>query len=592
MQFEQVTKDQRRRRSRSPRSTPAWGSSASPPCCRASTTTTTSTSCAPSIEASAEASHTDADGPHAVSHRVIADHLRATSFLIADGVLPSNEGRGYVLRRIMRRAMRHIHKLGQQDPMMWKLVPALVAQMGTAYPELVRAQGLITETLKLEEARFKQMLARGLGLLDDETARLRDDQPLPGEVAFKLYDTFGFPLDLTQDILRGQGKKVDNAGFDAAMERQRAAARKAWAGSGEAATEGQWFELREKLGATEFLGLFDGGRRGKVIALLVDNKPVQSAEAGAKVVVIANQTPFYGESGGQMGDRGIMFNAGGVEIAINDTQKKLGDLFIHLGTRDQGQDRRRRRRGDARRRRAPHRARAPTTRPPTCCTRRCAAGSARMSRRRARWWRPTACASTSSHPKPLSPDDIRAIETEVNNRIRLNADVATRLMTPDDAVKAGALALFGEKYGDEVRVVSMGGADDDKALLDRALRRHPCAPRRRHRLLQDRRRGRRRRRRAPHRRPHGQSAFDYVVEREKLLAEAADALKIQPAELPGRIAALVEERRKLERELSDARRASPSAARPAASLPTATAPRMWPASSSPPASSTACRPAS
>jgi len=506
------------------------------------------------IEASAEASHTHADGPHAVSHRVIADHLRATSFLIADGVLPSNEGRGYVLRRIMRRAMRHIHKFGQQEPVMWKLVPALVAQMGTAYPELVRAQGLITETLKLEEARFKQMLERGLGLLDEETAKLRDDQSLPGEVAFKLYDTFGFPLDLTQDILRGQGKKVDNAGFDAAMERQRAAARKAWAGSGEAATEHLWFDLREKLGASEFLGYSTEVAEGKVVALLLDSKPVPSAEAGAKVALIANQTPFYGESGGQMGDSGIMFSASGAEIAIRDTQKKLGDLHVHLGTVTKGKivvGDVLEMRVDGERRTALRANHSATHLLHEALRRRLGTHVTQKGSLVA----PDRLRFDFSHPKPLTPEDIRAIETEVNNRIRLNAAVVTRLMTPDEAVKAGALALFGEKYGDEVRVVSMGGEDDDKHFSTELcggthVRRAGdiglfkivgegavAAGVRRIDALT------------------GKGAFDYVVERETLLADAADVLKIQPADLPGRIASLVEERRKLERELSDARRA-------------------------------------
>src|SRR5262249_4366688 len=288
------------------------------------------------IEASAEASNTHPDGPHAVSHRVIADHLRASSFLIADGVMPLNEGRGYVLRRIMRRAMRHAHRLGAQEPLLWQLVPALRAPMGSAYPELVRAQATIAETLRHEESQFKRLLARGLGILDEEMAKLGETQPLPGEVAFKLYDTYGFPLDLTQDILRGQGRQVDTGSFDAAMERQREAARQAWRGSGEAATEGLWFELREKLGATEFLGYSTEAAEGKVTALLVDNKPVERAGAGAKIALIANQTPFYGESGGQMGDSGVMFTAAGAEIAIRDTQKKLGDLHVHLGTVTKG----------------------------------------------------------------------------------------------------------------------------------------------------------------------------------------------------------------------------------------------------------------
>src|SRR3546814_872020 len=241
------------------------------------------------IEASAEASGTPADGPHAVSHRVIADHLRASSFLIADGVLPSNEGRGYVLRRIMRRAMRHAHILGARDPLMWRLVPALVRQMGDAYPELHRANALIAETLKFEEERFKQTLDRGLRLLDDATGTLPQGGKLAGDVAFKLYDTFGFPLDLTQDVLRGRGLGVDTAGFDAAMEKQRADARRAWAGSGEAATEAVWFDLRERLGATEFLGYAETAAEGQVKALLVDGEAVERAEAGTEVAIVVNQ---------------------------------------------------------------------------------------------------------------------------------------------------------------------------------------------------------------------------------------------------------------------------------------------------------------
>ena len=265
------------------------------------------------IEASAEASGTPPDGPHAVSHRVIADHLRASVFLIADGLLPSNEGRGYVLRRIMRRAMRHAQMLGCKEPLLWRLVPALVERMGAAYPELIRAQPFASETLLLEETRFKDTLGRGLRLLEEATASLPKEAPLPGEVAFKLYDTYGFPLDLTEDVLRAEGRKVDHAGFDAAMERQRAEARKAWAGSGEAATERVWFELREKCGASEFLGYTTTVAEGQVQAILVDSKPVARADAGAKVAVVVNQTPFYGESGGQMGDSGVIFAPDGLE---------------------------------------------------------------------------------------------------------------------------------------------------------------------------------------------------------------------------------------------------------------------------------------
>src|SRR6185437_8929067 len=271
------------------------------------------------------------DGPQAVSHRVIADHLRASSFLIADGVLPSKEGRGYVLRRIMRRAMRHAHILGCQEPLMWRLVPALLRQMVAAFPELTRAEALITETLKLEETSFKQTLDRGLKLLEEETGKLGQGEAFPGEVAFRLYDTYGFPLDLTEDVLRVQGRKVAIDAFNAAMERQRAEARKHWVGSGEAATEQLWFELREEIGATEFLGYETHTAEGKVTAIVVDGKRVAEVSAGQEAAVLVNQTPFYAESGGQMGDTGALFSAAGGEFAVADTQKKAGDLFVHLG---------------------------------------------------------------------------------------------------------------------------------------------------------------------------------------------------------------------------------------------------------------------
>ncbi|MGH6933151.1 MAG: alanine--tRNA ligase, partial [Dongiaceae bacterium] len=507
------------------------------------------------ILASAEASGTDADGPHAVSHRVIADHLRATSFLIADGVSPSNEGRGYVLRRIMRRAMRHAHKLGARDPLVWKLVPALVAQMGQAYPDLIRAQSMIAETLRHEESQFKRTLERGLKLLEEETGRLSAKAPLPGEVAFKLNDTYGFPLDLTQDIMRGQGRKVDNAGFDAAMARQREVARKAWAGSGEAATDAQWFELRDRLGATEFLGYSTELAEGKVLALLLAGKQVESAEAGAEIALIANQTPFYGESGGQIGDSGIMFSAGGAEIAITDTQKKLGDLHVHHGEVTKG----RIAVGDAvemrvdSERRTALRANHSATHLLHEALRRRLGGHVTQ---KGSLVAPDRLRFDFSHSKPIGADDLRAIEAEVNHRVRLNAAVTTRFMTPDEAVKEGALALFGEKYGDEVRVVSMGGDDESRQFSTELcggthVRRAGdiglfkiigegavAAGVRRIEALT------------------GKAAIDYVAELERLLSEASEAIKAQPAELAARITALVEERKRLERELSEARRAA------------------------------------
>jgi alanyl-tRNA synthetase len=292
------------------------------------------------ILASAEATGQDADGPFKTSHRVVADHLRSTSFLMADGVLPSNEGRGYVLRRIMRRAMRHAYLMGAAEPLMYRLVPALVRQMGQAYPELGQAEPLITETLRLEENRFRAMLDRGLSLLNDESRNIPEGGSLPGAVAFKLYDTFGFPLDLTQDALREAHKSVDVEGFNAAMAEQRARARAAWAGSGEAATENVWFELKETLGATEFLGYATETSEGAITALIVDGKPVSEAFPGQNIALLLNQTPFYAESGGQVGDTGMLTGADALRIRITDTQKKLGDVFVHLGVVEAGTARR------------------------------------------------------------------------------------------------------------------------------------------------------------------------------------------------------------------------------------------------------------
>ena len=291
------------------------------------------------IEASANESGIDPDGPAKVSHRVIADHLRASAFLIADGVLPSNEGRGYVVRRIMRRAMRHAHLLGCAEPLVWRLVPALTRQMGEAFPELIRAESLIVETLKLEETRFKETLARGLRQLEDATQKLSDSENLPGDVAFKLYDTYGFPLDLTQDILRGQGRKVDLAGFDKAMSEQKAAARAAWSGSGEIATDDFWLDIRDQTTATEFLGYSTEQAEGVIIALIINGENVEKSDAfpeDQEVTVICNQTPFYAEAGGQVGDTGCLTTASGSLLRVTDVQKKAGDLFIHIGFIENG----------------------------------------------------------------------------------------------------------------------------------------------------------------------------------------------------------------------------------------------------------------
>jgi alanyl-tRNA synthetase len=507
------------------------------------------------ILASAEASGVAADGAHAVSHRVIADHLRASAFLIADGVLPSKEGRGYVLRRIMRRAMRHAHIIGCKEPLVWRLVSALVQQMGTAYPELLRAQPLITETLRLEETNFKQTLDRGLRLLEEETARLAAGALLPGEIAFRLYDTYGFPLDLTEDVLRGQGRRVAIEGFDKAMARQREEARKSWIGSGEAATEAVWLGLREEFGATEFLGYETETAEGVVLAIMRGDERVAKAALGDEVALVVNQTPFYGESGGQVGDTGVIFSASGTELAVRDTIRKAGDLYVHIGSVTRGEVKL----GDAvelrvdglRRRqlRANH---SVTHLLHEALRRRLGEHVTQKGSLVA----PDRLRFDFSHPRALSMEDILAIEGEVNERIRANSAVRTRLLTPDHAVAEGALALFGEKYGEEVRVVAMGGASDDdkpfsvelcggthvrrtgdiglfKIVNETAI---ASGVRRIEALT-------------------GAAAEAYFAEEEKVLREAAAALRTRPSDLPARIAGFVEQQRRLERELADTRRA-------------------------------------
>ena len=509
------------------------------------------------IEASAEASGTPADGEHAVSHRVISDHLRASAFLIADGVLPSNEGRGYVLRRIMRRAMRHAHKLGCKEPLLWRLVPSLREQMAQAFPELQRAEALIAETLKLEETRFKETLGRGLKLLEGETGKLGEGQALPGEVAFKLYDTYGFPVDLTEDILRGQGRDLDTTGFEAAMERQRAAARKAWSGSGEAATESLWFDLRERLGATEFLGYETEAAEGQLLAIVVDSQEVEAAEAGQEVELIVNQTPFYGESGGQEGDEGIVFSAEGAEVAIADTQKKLGDLHVHRGRVTKGKlavGEAVELRVEGGRRQGLRLHHSATHLLHEALRRRLGDHVTQKGSLVA----PDRLRFDFSHPKALSAEDLEAIEADVNARIRANASVETRFMTPDDAIEAGALALFGEKYGEEVRVVSMGGADAAKGA-ERQYSTELCGGTHVRRtgdigLLRITREealasGVRRIEALA-----GESALGHAAEQQKLLQQAAAVLKTAPGELPERIEGLLEERRRLQRELKEAQK--------------------------------------
>jgi len=498
-------------------------------------------------------------GPNAenvASYRVIADHLRSSSFLVADGVLPSNEGRGYVLRRIMRRAMRHAQLLGAREPLMWKLVPALVREMGQAYPELGRGEALITETLKLEETRFRKTLVRGLGLLSDATETLHAGDMLDGETAFKLYDTYGFPLDLTQDALRQRNISVDIAGFTGAMERQKAEARAHWAGSGEAATETVWFPVREKAGATEFLGYETEQAEGLVQALVKDGKAVDGASAGDAVAIVVNQTPFYGESGGQMGDTGVI-SGDGFSVEVSDTQKKADGLFVHLGKVTSGTIKT----GAAVELKVDH-ARRSKLRANHSATHlihealrevlgtHVAQKGSLVAPERLRF--------DISHNKPISTDELDDVERMANEIVAQNSPVTTRLMSVDDAIAEGAMALFGEKYGDEVRVVSMGtGLHGAKAnrpysvelcggthvrstgdiglvriLSDSAV----AAGVRRIEALT------------------GEAARRHLDDQDKRLKAAAAALKISPADVPARVEALVEERKKLEKDLAEARK--------------------------------------
>jgi alanyl-tRNA synthetase len=508
------------------------------------------------IEASADASGVAPDGEHAVSHRVISDHLRASSFLIADGVLPSKEGRGYVLRRIMRRAMRHAQILGCKEPLMWRLVPALVRQMGAAFPELLRAQPLITETLRLEEANFRQTLERGLRLLDEELERLPPAVPLPGEIAFRLYDTFGFPLDLTEDVLRAQGRKVAVEGFEAAMARQRDEARRNWTGSGEAATEATWFALREELGATEFLGYETETAEGVILAILKGEERVAEARAGDEVGIIVNQTPFYGESGGQLGDTGAIFSPNGGELAVHDTVRNAGDLVVHFGTLKHGTLKV----GDAVELRVDGERRRKLRANHSVTHLLHEALRHRLGEhvtQKGSLVAPDRLRFDFSHPRPLSQADITVIEAEVNDRIRTNEEVRTRLLSPDRAVEEGALALFGEKYGEEVRVVSMGGTRDgedrpysvelcggthvrrtgDIGLFKIVGESSIASGVRRIEALT------------------GAAAEAYIAEEEDLLRQSAVALRTSPGELPARLTRLIEDNRRLERELAEARRA-------------------------------------
>ena len=507
------------------------------------------------IQASAEAANVAADGDHNVSHRVVADHLRASSFLIADGVLPSNEGRGYVLRRIMRRAMRHLHQMGCQDPTMWRLVPALVAEMGGHYPELGRAQALITETLKLEEGRFKETLGRGLRILNDEVAGKAAGGVLDGKTAFKLYDTYGFPLDLTQDFMRGYEWDVDLDGFNSAMQAQKAAARKAWSGSGDAATETIWLDLGQQLGATEFLGYSTDTAEGQVTALVRDGAAIASATAGEDVQIITNQTPFYAESGGQVGDTGVISWADGA-ADVADTFKTPMGMFVHRatitkGSLDVGNDvrldidvaRRLRLRANHSATHLLHEALREVL------GEHVAQKGSMVGPDRLRF--------DFSHPKAMTEDELARVQAIVNSRVQMNSDVSTRIMTPEAAIELGALALFGEKYGDEVRVVQMGGETDIKGRSAWSV--ELCGGTHVNRtgdisilkvIGESAVAGGVRRIEAVTQ----AGAVEWIEHRERILSHTAELLKIAPEQLADRVAKLLEDNKRAERDITMMRR--------------------------------------
>jgi alanyl-tRNA synthetase len=505
------------------------------------------------IRAVGDVTGVDPDSPQRASHRVIADHLRASSFLITDGVLPANEGRGYVLRRIMRRAMRHAELLGAREPIMWKLVPTLVREMGQAYPELTRAEALISETLKLEETRFRRTLERGLAILDEESKDLREGDRLKGETAFTLYDTYGFPLDLTQDALRSRGIAVDTDGFNASMERQREKARASWAGSGEAATAAVWLALREKVGATEFLGYETESAEGAVVALMRDGREVESLAPGENGAVILNQTPFYGESGGQVGDAGVMTGPG-LRFRVTDTQKQAGDVFVHSGVVEEGTlhpgaalaldvD-------HARRRliRANHSA----THLLHEALRQVLGDHVAQ---KGSLVAPDRLRFDFVHQKPIDDDEISRIEDIANAVVLENSAVTTRLMAVDDAIASGARALFGEKYGDEVRVVAMGetggnalawsvelcggthvARTGDIGLITVLSEGAVAAGVRRIEALT------------------GQAARRHLAAESRSLRGVAEILKAPLADIDARLIQLLDERKRLERDLAESRK--------------------------------------
>ncbi len=508
------------------------------------------------IAAIVEETNVAAEGEAKASNRVIADHLRASSFLIADGVMPSNEGRGYVLRRIMRRAMRHAELLGVKDPLMWKLVPALVREMGAAYPELNRAQPMITETLKLEETRFRTTLVRGMKLLADESGALNTGDTFSGETAFKLYDTYGFPLDLTQDALKARGIKVDGDAFAKSMAKQKADARAAWKGSGEEKTDTLWFDIRERVGGTEFLGYDTERAEGEVMALAHDGKDVTALNEGQSGAILVNQTPFYGESGGQTGDQGVIRRADGSVFRVSETQKRLGDVFIHHGKVEKGSFRtgqpvemevdHARRSGNRQHHSATHLLHEALRR---VLGEHVAQKGSLVEPGRLRF--------DFSHSKGMSADELSRVEAIANDVVSQNDQVSTRLMSVDAAIAEGAMALFGEKYGDEVRVVSMGRNEPgsnkpiyslelcggthvsrtgDIGLIKIVAESASSAGVRRMEALA------------------GDAARSYLAEQDRRVHAASAALKVSPVDMVSRVEALVEERRKLEKELADTKR--------------------------------------
>ncbi len=505
------------------------------------------------IEAIADLTGVDPEGERKASHRVIADHLRASSFLIADGVLPSNEGRGYVLRRIMRRAMRHAELLGAKDPLMWRLVPALVREMGQAYPELHRAEGLITETLKLEEIRFRKTLERGLAILDEASKSLKKGDMFDGVTAFTLYDTFGFPLDLTQDALKPRGIGVDIASFTDAMEEQRKKARASWAGSGEAADEAVWFMLREKHGGTDFLGYETEDAAGVVVALLRDGKEVNALQKGESGAIVLNQTPFYAESGGQVADTGAMTGEG-VRFNVTDTQKRAGDLYVHLGTVEQGDLKV----GAALELKVDHKRRG-AIRQNHSATHLLHEALRQVLgdhvAQKGSLVAPDRLRFDFSHPKPMSSEEIERVEDIANDIVLQNAPVVTRLLSRDDAIASGARALFGEKYGDEVRVVAMGEGSGntmgwsvelcggthvrrtgDIGLISVIADAGVAAGVRRIEALT------------------GFAARKHANHLMQVAKDTASELRVPIDEMPNRVAALLDERKRVERELSEAKK--------------------------------------